>query len=259
MTAPVDYDQLMRALETATPEARLQIIQKYLKSISDPQQRKFVETLLLTGQEIGRREEAKHIVVCLHGIRTRAPWQERLRSELRVVAPHLEVVPMGYGDYPLVRFLALRGSRTEVVEHIRSQLVALFEQNTDAQISLIAHSFGSYIISEILKSETQIQFHRLLLCGSIVSERFPWQQMKPKFVSGAIANDVGIRDLWPLIASKLGLGYGPSGRYGFKNVAVADNFHDCGHSGFFNPEHYIKFWVPFLSDGQVVDSGLVRE
>lgn len=253
MPAPSNQEQLLELLDSTPPESHLPIIQAYLRNVTDPEQRRFVQTLLLTSQELGHEEPKKQIVAVLHGIRSPAIWQERLRSKLKVVAPKIEVVPMGYGRYPLPDFLGLRGSREEPINWIRAQLEYLRIENPDAEISVLAHSFGTYIMSEILKSTSNIRIHRLLLCGSIIRENYEWHDVKRDGrIAGAIANDYGTRDYWPVMASKFKkLGYGASGFYGFKHVAVTDNAHDYGHSDFFTDEHLVKYWVPFLSDGQV--------
>lgn len=191
----------------------------------------------------------------MHGIRSPAIWQERLRSKLKIEAPNLEIRPMGYGRYPLQDFLCLHGSRQDVIDRMRAQLEYLLHENPDAEITVVAHSFGTYLMSEVLKQNGHIRIHRILLCGSIVRENYEWEELKSKRqIVGAIANDYGTRDYWVVLASALNLGYGPSGFYGFKNVAVTDNSHNCGHSDFFTDEHLINYWVPFLLDGQVAFS-----
>ncbi len=255
MPDPLDQEQLRKLLESAPSDIHLQIIQAYLRTVDDPRQKKFVETLLLTSRELGREFEKKRLVVLLHGIRSTAIWQERIRSRLKIEAPNLEVIPMGYGRYPLLKFLGLRGTRDEPINRIRNQLRYLTKNNPDAEISVLAHSFGTYIMSEILKADDEIRINRLLVCGSIIRENYEWENpISHGRITGAITNDFGTRDYWPLIASKLPLGYGASGFYGFRHVAVKDNCHNCGHSDFFTDEHLVKYWIPFLLDGHVVFS-----
>jgi hypothetical protein len=131
------------------------------------------------------------------------------------------------------------------------ELRTLRTKYPNADISIVAHSFGTYIVSQILSEETDIQIHRLQLCGSIISLKYRWDKVVSR-ITGKVVNDAGTSDYWPVMASLLSWGYGASGVFGFKTISVKDRYHDCGHSDFFSDEHMSKYWVPLLVDGQVV-------
>jgi pimeloyl-ACP methyl ester carboxylesterase len=49
------------------------------------------------------------------------------------------------------------------------------------RVSVIAHSFGTYVISCLLRDEFDIRFHRVIFCGSVVPYDFPFENFVSKF------------------------------------------------------------------------------
>lgn len=194
-----------------------------------------------------------HIVVLVHGIRTNAEWQGLAVKEL---SPHCtRVVSVRYGFFDLISFwfpmtFVFRGVP---VGRVHDELRALIADNPTAYISVVAHSFGTYIITRVLKENFDIRLFRLLMCGAIVPTDYDWRRMvnKPR---GGLMNDIGLQDRLPIMAEISTWGYGPSGTYGFGTADVHDNFHECGHSGFFTADHLRMFWIPFLFKGENVES-----
>jgi pimeloyl-ACP methyl ester carboxylesterase len=121
---------------------------------------------------------------------------------------------------------------------------------------VIAHSFGSYILSEILLDHPDIEFEKIILCGSIIPRNYEWDKHARGMRKNSILNDVGTTDIWPIFATCGSLGYGSSGRRGFQNASVTDRYFKYGHSDFFEPKHHhIKnFWKPFIETGEIVNS-----
>jgi hypothetical protein len=127
------------------------------------------------------------------------------------------------------------------------------EKFSGAKLSVIAHSFGTYAIANILKENPDIQLHRLILCGAIVPSEFRWDQIQHR-VETEIINDCGISDVWPVLAQSTTFGYGASGRFGFGTPGVRDRYHDFGHGGFFEKQFVRDFWLPWFRNGEFVDS-----
>ena len=234
-------------------EQQLSLIQKFISDISDLEERKYAETLIMVGRQFKPEKKKKHITVLIHGIRTHASWQERLARRLGTLAPEVEVSPVGYDWFPALQLVIPIFTRNKPIQIVLEQLRTIRSNNPDADISVVAHSFGTYIISIILKKYADIKLNRIQLCGSIIPTNYDWALVKPR-ISGTIVNDVGTKDRWPSVAKHLSWGYGSSGRYGFKQYLVKDNFHDLGHSDYFTDEHQDKYWIPFLIDGQIIYS-----
>lgn len=124
------------------------------------------------------------------------------------------------------------------------------DQHPNARISVIAHSFGTYIIGSILQQEFDIRIHRLILCGSVLPRNFAWEKVLRQLERNGVINECGKRDIWPVMAQSLSWGYGASGTHGFGAALVRDRFHDMTYSQYFSPEFVEKHWVPFIQDGR---------
>ena len=123
------------------------------------------------------------------------------------------------------------------------------------RISIIAHSFGTYVLSQILEREADIDFQRLIFCGSVVSWRFPFERYLKRF-EPRLLNEVGTADPWPAVAESVTFGYGSAGTFGFNKPGVEDRyFEGKGHGYFLTKEFCEKYWVPFLKDGIVIKGG----
>ena len=119
------------------------------------------------------------------------------------------------------------------------------------RLIVIAHSFGTYATFRLLNENADFRLFRVLLCGSIVSDHYPWHFVQPR-VEETIVNDCGTRDIWPAAAKSLSWGYGATGTFGFKSPGIRDRFHDIDHGGFFDDDFIKKYWVPFIESGEVV-------
>lgn len=242
----VSRDSRFHTTQSASEILSLREIKEAVDSVTNPRHRAVLETALLTHHSVFN--EPEKIVVLIHGIRTHAEWQERLKG---LLATHnIKAYPIGYGFYDVLRFLCPFLTRRRPQERVARELRSVRVNHPAAEISVVAHSFGTYVVTEVLADATDIRLHRLLLCGSVVPTNYRWDKIRSR-VTGAILNDAGVKDIWPAL-SKMTWGYGPSGTVGFKTADVEDRFHWCGHSGFFEDDHMESYWIPFLKDGQVV-------
>ncbi len=191
------------------------------------------------------------VVALIHGIRTAAGWQEKARDALAVEGK-VVVAPIGYGYQDVIRFLG--PWRKKAIAKVQQELRDLQRIHKDSDLVVMAHSFGTYIISKILKDSPDIRIKRLLLCGSIIPIAYRWDSLSHEFTNQTCVNEVGTRDIWPIFARVASFGYGESGSFGFKTSRVSDRFFDYAHSDFFTDEHFKKFWQPFILNGQIVPS-----
>jgi len=197
------------------------------------------------------------VLVLIHGIRTPGVWQSTLESLCQKTIPNLSVVTVKYGFFDLVRFAIPLFRSGPIKRTIRELRVARDDSRT-GRISVIAHSFGTYVISQILRKESDVNVFRLITCGSIIRPDFEWN-MLPGNLSEKVINDVGCRDVLPVLAKSFTIGYGPSGFYGFGATKVQDRFHDLSHSGFFTDEFMENFWISALIDGTYKPSNHKRK
>jgi hypothetical protein len=244
--------QFRRRLEGVPAEQRLSLIQHYLLAIADLEKRALTEAFLL----LGLPETKKQIVVLIHGILSHAVWQERLVHLLSEA--EIDAYAIGFGYLDLLKFWSPFFTRKSSINRVLRELRALRVKHPTADISVVAHSYGTHVVSRILDEETDIRIHRLQLCGSILPQTYRWDKALSR-ITGTVINDVGTRDIWPVIATLVSWGYGASGTFGFKTISVTDRFHRCGHNDFFTDEHVKKYWLPFLVYGEVVRSKWTQE
>lgn len=213
----------------------------------------YVEGLSLDMQAPSSVPSATHsiVVALIHGIRTTGNWQEKARAVL-LKEKGVTVVPIGYGYFDLLRFLG--PARKQPIERVKSELRDLQRMHPGADLIVMAHSFGTYIVSKLLQDAPDIRIARLLLCGSIIPLTYRWDQLPHHFTQKTLINEVGTNDYWPVFARVASFGYGGSGSFGFKTARVWDRFFAYGHSDFFTEKHFEDFWKPFILHGEVVTS-----
>jgi hypothetical protein len=195
-----------------------------------------------------------HVVILVHGIRDRALWQHSIREALE--SEGVRVALSNYDRFSLFKFLMPFGFfRDQAIAEISKQLTIIKHNNPSARISIIAHSFGTYIISQLMRERFELKFHRIIFCGSVVPINFEFEQIVDRFTP-PILNEVGARDPWPAIAESVTTGYGNAGTFGFRRTdLVRDRWHNNAGHGFFLEKTFCnKYWLPFLQDGTIVDA-----
>jgi small GTP-binding protein len=194
----------------------------------------------------------RHVVILVHGIRTTALWQDSIRKILE--SNGFVVQLTNYGFLDLFRFLFPWHFLTRsVVNEIEHQIRHVIKLNDNSRFSIIAHSFGTFVIAKILSGHTDLEFERIIFCGSVISDVFRIEDYSKNFKPPLI-NEVGTRDFWPVIAQTVTFGYGSAGTCGFRRPGVHDRWHNGkSHSAFLDREFCRKYWAPFLRDGEIIE------
>lgn len=192
-----------------------------------------------------------HVIILVHGIRDYALWQERIRG---VLAEHFIVKSTNYGRFDLLRFLIpIAYFRDNAIESVWDQIRDVKKEYPKAKFSFVAHSFGTYILANILSREFDFKAFRVVFCGSVIKYNFPFEQLTERFTP-PILNEVGTKDIWPALAESVTWGYGSAGTYGFHRPRIRDRWHTGARHGYFlDPVFCRKFWVPFFREGVIVD------
>jgi hypothetical protein len=189
-----------------------------------------------------------HLVVLVHGLGTRAVWRSEIRRTL--VESGFDVESINYGSADVFRSLLGREAivSMDIANQIRSSVTT-----RDADCSIIADFFGTSLVARILQEQADIKFKRIILCSSIVADHFHFEEVKTRF-SAPLVNEVTNRDSWPALVEAITFGYGATGTYGFRRANVVDRWHNgMPHGAFVNQAFCKMFWVPFLSDGRIVE------
>lgn len=237
------------AMQPGTEEDR-RIFSAYCSA--DANQRSLIKRRILQEEaESIDVTSARPVVVLIHGIRDYGLWQQEIRDTLEAEGFHVEST--NYGRFNLIEFLLpFNFFRKRAAAEMLIWLNAVFYRYPGSSVSIIAHSFGTYVISQIIKDNFNIKIDRIIFCGSVVKYNFPFQNFSSRF-KGDILNEVGTRDIWPAMAESLTTGYGSAGTFGFRRPFVYDRWHNgAGHGFFLTKEFCQKFWLPYLKDGKVV-------
>jgi hypothetical protein len=203
----------------------------------------------------------REFILLIHGIRTDGYWQNKVKKVLEEIES-IEVFTPVYGHFDLIRFWCPFWTRRLPIDEVRQEIQKAkfaLKNCPDARLSVIAHSFGTYAITEILGKDLDVELHTLVLCGSIVKRDYPWHQLGKRQPT-MIINDYGTRDVWPVLAKILTFGYGDTGRHRFGKLEVIDRAHNFKHSDFFEDEpgkgeEFVReFWKPLFETGRCVPS-----
>lgn len=205
-------------------------------------------------------DERVHVVILLHGIRTRAFWYDLVQPVLSEI-DGIVVKPLGYDYFSALRLIIpffRGGPARKIAEDIQDIQGYYDRQNKRVRFSVIAHSFGTYTIGSLLQKTRNIDLHHLVMCGSVLPIRYDFEYISRK-VHGKLVNDAGARDAWPVLAKFGSWGYGASGTFGFQSALIEDRFHDFSHSDFFNEQFIREFWFPIFSREEIAKSKYVRK
>jgi WD domain, G-beta repeat len=203
---------------------------------------------LASGTDSSSAQPMKHVVILVHGIRDYALWQDSVRKTFENAGFKSEST--NYGRFNLIEFLLpFSYFRTKAIDIVWRQIRIIKQNNEGALLSVVAHSFGTYVIARLMQETFDVKFHRVIFCGSVVRYGFPFEDFQNRF-GEPILNEVGTRDVWPAIAESVTIGYGSAGTYGFKRPLVKDRWHNNARHGYFlNAEFCKRYWVPWLQRG----------
>jgi hypothetical protein len=191
------------------------------------------------------RERSAHLVVLIHGIRDFGEWQDLVRTHLQRIEG-IVVESLGYDYYGPLRFLIpaffQRRSQAIIADSIRMKKNLLERTFDEVRISVIAHSFGTHVIIAILENNADIHVENLILCGSVLPRLYDFKNVSGR-VSGRIINEVGCRDIWPVMAKIATFGYGTAGTFGFQRSGPENRYYDFRHGDYFSASFIERNWV----------------
>jgi hypothetical protein len=205
--------------------------------------------------DVQASKNSEHLVLLIHGINTRALWMDIIQPELEEA--DFFVAPISYGEFGLIRFLSFpflrRGALSRVLKGIDTAIRVYRERlgSYPDRVSIISHSFGTWLILALLSSKPNLKFFRLIVCGSVVREDYDFDPVLHEFQSPMI-NEIGTEDYLPALAESVGWGYGSIGSTGMHHPAVRNRWHHgLRHSDFLTADFCKRFWVPFLESGEI--------
>jgi len=196
--------------------------------------------------------DVSRVVVTLHGIRTHASWQRAFSEVASNAGLQCRLDRWNFGRYSVFKFLS-PGSRTAKVEWFRTTYSQEFADLNRSPLSserpsIVAHSFGTYILGNALLRYPYLRFNKVLLCGSILPRDFPWGAIIDRGQVQSVRNEYGARDIWTGFARHFVTGTGRSGTHGFlsQHDRLEQEAFDYAHSEYFERGHMSDRWIPFL-------------
>lgn len=261
-----EHSELFNELKiefAAIPKAnRYNHLKQRLNSIKDKAEKKLIEDIVLFLGESGLLVDSTKpiLIAMIHGIRTQGEWHDRLKTFLEN-DNSITVVPIKFGFFDSISFWLplFTFFRYLKVRHVTKEMRILKRDYPNHDLVVIAHSFGTFLISKFLKENSDYNIDRILLCGSIVPENFDWNALPNFPKKGNAVNDIGFKDIWPVLAKTSTFGYGASGRFGFNTHTIEDRYHNFSHSDFFSDDMFQNYWKPFIKKGEIVQSPFTSE
>lgn len=130
------------------------------------------------------RKEKRGILVSIHGVNTDALWNAEMApivsSQGWIFAPFVYDNPK--------RLLVCNGKREEIIQEFRNFVYRIYD-TYKLPVSVVAHSFGTYIICRYLRDcgNEYVEFDSIILTGGIVDEKYDWPSIL-KDKAGAALN-----------------------------------------------------------------------
>lgn len=194
----------------------------------------------------------EQIVITIHGVESRGEWMDQVHPELTGI-DDLKHYPHYYGRFRFWNVARFR-HRGREIRKFYSEYSRVRELHSDMAPSVIAHSFGTHIISQALLKFPSIEFDRVILCGSIVSRDYDWNTLVRSGRVGRIRNEVARNDSVVRLFRRrlmrvLVPGTGPSGidKFTARCEQLEQPVFEFEHSSHFvTNDHCRTFWIPFI-------------
>lgn len=253
------YLELLATTRSEVPHGLVQIkLHSSVKTIYPPDESSpdlDIVKVAYIGRRWSQQQMPKGVIVPIHGIRTHAEgWLPHLC--LSATASGWAIAPYVYG-YREASILASKKEKAGVVEGFRDWLIQVRRQYA-GPISIIAHSFGTYILGRYLKEANDIteKFDAVILCSSILNKNYDWPSLLDGAVVGRLLNTVSTEDEWVKFLPDGGVPFlandplfGDAGCNGF--LASHPRFQQIEsslltHNNVFKEDVVKGEWLPFL-------------
>lgn len=209
-----------------------------------------IESLLGRAQKEERVQDKA--LITIHGIRTNGKWQQELVEEVKKYSRSFNFIEVKYGFFDLISFV-LPWSRARKIREVAAELVRVIEGSKEAEVNIVAHSFGTLIVAEAFKSLPESsKVNNVILCGSPMCHGESIDHIVSR--SERTVNECGVADFVLLIARLFAVGLGDAGRIGFAKANTSkfvNRYYKGGHGLYFGEvetgDLFVKkHWLPIL-------------
>jgi len=196
-------------------------------------------------------------LVTIHGIRSQGEWNAEI---VHIASSNGWIVAPFFYGYQSIRALSDTKLRDRIVDRLREHICDI-SSRYGAHVSVIAHSFGTYLITRYLLGFDVVPYSvdTLILTGSILNKDLDLERFRGKVAS--IVNEIAPNDpvvSWARAASlyKDDL-IGDSGRVGFtgkSDLLVQGTCEIFTHENVIKRDVIVNRWMPrleaFVARGQ---------
>jgi pimeloyl-ACP methyl ester carboxylesterase len=194
-------------------------------------------------------EMQANVIFPLHGIRTRAQWQRAFADVAQQAHYICRMEKWYFGRFSIFQFLSpwSRDAKVRWFRDVYHDEVSLLLEKEERP-SIVAHSFGTYILGNALLKYPYIRFNKVILCGSILPRDFPWDQLIARGQVQAVRNEYGVNDVWAKRVAGFIPQTGPSGMRKFtrEHPRLDQVEFRYDHGEYFEKGHMQAYWIPFL-------------
>jgi hypothetical protein len=161
------------------------------------------------------------LVMSVHGIRTEGAWQTVLADVLGQAGIATATCNYGYFSARQLLWPPARKRKVEEFHTWYQQQVSDHKLDLDdpeQRPSIVAHSFGTYMVGLCMRKYEDVKFDKIILAGSILPRGFDWGRLFARDQLALVINECGWQDLWSGIAGTTVRGTGSSGKHGFHHT-----------------------------------------
>jgi hypothetical protein len=233
---------------TACPSCRTNFVEEGVDAIAEP----FFRLIAAFSRDI-------RWMVVIHGMNSRAPWQEtfswEIANRLKYSAPVL-IYKYGWATIEVLFAPVHRRMAKRLGERLRTAIEKARASALPDRPDVIAHSFGTRLFSLVLEDPTfaDLRFGRVITAGSIIRPDFNWDRHYADDRVEAVLNHVAAQDTAVPLAQWCIPGSGPGGKVGYTSRKVLNvRNNQYGHSSFFEPTNIVDLiandglWHSFLT------------
>lgn len=200
-------------------------------------------------------------VIAVHGLRSHGEWHKILGKLLS--ARGIPFVSHPLGRLPIYAPLLPVGHRARIDAFYdafqalcKSREYRIDLSDPQKRPSVVAHSYGTYIVANALLKYADLRLDKLILVGSALPIRFDWSPILMRDQVSCVLHEIGQRDQIIKIAAlleRLGLvsiSIGGSGAEGFiqKDPAIIVRRHEYfDHRDYLRERHIETHWLPLLT------------
>lgn len=209
----------------------------------------------LDAQKNKHRVDTERLFISVHGIRTLGHWQNTLEGTLLNNTSDITFKKYRYNYYSALQLL-IPSSRSKIIDDFAKKLTEIVCEYPNSKITLIAHSFGTYIAIKALEAipvDLSLNIERVVLVSSVLKPNYDWSYINMKHSIESINNECGFNDNILILSHFFSHDMGMAGRVGFTGMNIKNRFFKGGHD-FFNREKDFmeKYWIPIFT-GSYID------